>query len=279
MVRRLGRNAKFAMMDLVSRARRKIIGRHVDALLVHSRNGVFLVDAQDRGVGGMLSSRGEYGSEELQRLRSVLDPTSNLLLVGTHVGSLAIPASKFCGKLTAIEANPKTFQLLEMNLLLNGCSNVRAINLAASERAGTIPFVMSRANSGGSKRLPVNRDYAYFYDSPEIADVPSAPLDEVLDGEQVDVILMDIEGSEYFALKGMQRLLACARVLFMEFVPHHLRNVSGATVSELMSTLQPHFSSVFIPTKKAHVTRDRFVPIFQAMYDNDEVDDLLEFRK
>ena len=55
------------------------------------------------------------------------------------------------------------------------------------------------------------RDYAYFYDSPEIIKVPAGPLDDVLAGQTFDVILMDVDGSEYFALRGMQTLLAfCA---------------------------------------------------------------------
>ena len=149
----------------------------------------------------------------------VINGHSRVLVVGTHMGSLAIAASKHCSQLTAIEANPKTFRLLELNLLINGCNNVHAINIAASDKFEHVEFVMSRANSGGSKRVPLLRDYAYFYDSPEIIKVPAGPLDDVLAGQTFDVILMDVEGSEYFALRGMQTLLASAQVLFVEFVP------------------------------------------------------------
>ncbi len=272
-------NAKLSMVNAVARAKRQVIGAHVEALLVSSKNGLLLVDVDDQFVGRRLSYHGEYGLEELARLQSVIDSHSRVLMVGTHIGTLAIAAAKHCSQLTAIEANPKTFRFLELNLLINGCNNVCAINIAASDKAEQIEFVMSRANSGGAKRVPVRRDYAYFYDSPEIIKVPARPLDEVLAGQTFDVILMDIEGSEYFALRGMQTLLASAQVLFMEFVPHHLRNVAGVNVTELVATITPHFSKLLIPSKGLRVEQNDFVPALQDMYENGESDDGLVFSK
>ncbi|MGH7427267.1 MAG: hypothetical protein ACREJ4_02740, partial [Candidatus Methylomirabilaceae bacterium] len=60
---------------------------------------------------------------------------------------------------------------------------------------------------------------------------------------------MDIEGSEYFALQGMQKILAHARVLVVEFLPHHLKNVSGVTVEQFLSVIPPHFRTLTIPSK------------------------------
>ena len=276
---KLWNNTKLLVLNGMSRAKRQMMGQHVEALLVKSKNGLFLVDVEDQFVGRRLSYNGEFGWDELVRLRTAINEKSRVLVVGTHIGTLAIAASKHCSQLTAIEANPKTFRLLELNLLINRCNNVRAINIAASDKAEQIEFVMSHANTGGSKRIPVKRDYAYFYDSPEITSVPAEPLDEVLAGEKFDAILMDIEGSEYFALRGMQTLLASAQVLFMEFVPHHLRNVSGVSVADLMASITPHFSQLFIPSKNLRVPKAEFVTALQRMHDNEESDDGLEFSK
>lgn len=273
------RNAKLTLLNVMSRAKRQLVGSHVEALLVESKNGLFLVDVEDQNVGRKLSHNGEYGLDELARLLSVINDHSRVLVVGSHIGTLAIPTSERCSQLTAIEANPKTFRLLELNLLINGCSNVRAINVAASDKKEIIQFVMNRANSGGSKRVPVVRDYAYFYDSPEIISVQAQPLDEVLAGEYFDVILMDIEGSECFALRGMQVMLASAQVLFMEFVPHALRNVANVSVAELVATISPHFSKLWIPSKNVRVSEHEFVPTLQRMYENEESDDGLVFSK
>ncbi len=245
--------SEFTVKRAMSAARRALIGRHVEAVLVRGDNGIFLVDVEDMYVGR--------------------------LIVGTHVGTLAVPASKHCRSLIAIEANPRTFQLLHENLLLNQCNNVRALNIAASDKNEEIQFVLNRTNSGGSKRMPVVPDYAYFYDSPEVALVKAYPLDEVLGDSQIDIILMDIEGSEYFALGGMQQILSRASVLFMEFIPHHLRNVSGVSVDQLVGLIRPHFSTLFVPSREITVSKDRFVEVLQAMFDREQSDEGIIFKK
>ena len=60
---------------------------------------------------------------------------------------------------------------------------------------------------------------------------------------QIDLLLMDIEGSEYYALKGSPKTLAKTKNLVMEFIPHHLKNVGNINVQELLETILPHFNS------------------------------------
>jgi hypothetical protein len=119
----------------------------------------------------------------------------------------------------------------------------------------------------------------YFSDAPEVIKIKSEPLDEVFPDSQFDVVIMDIEGSEYFALRGMPRLLAGTRVLSMEFIPHHLRNVSGITIRQLAEQIDPYFTKLFIPTKNLTVGQDQFLPLLQEMYDRDESDSGLIFLK
>jgi FkbM family methyltransferase len=203
----------------------------------------------------------------------------NLLIVGAHIGAIAIPVSLHCRSVTAIEANPRSFRLLQMNLSINKRENIRAIQIAASDKAEELQFVANTLNSGGSKRMPVVRDPMYFLDSPEVTTVRGDCLDKVLSGERFETIFMDIEGSEYFALRGMQELLSQAEWLFVEFVPHHLRNVSNVTVEEFLRPIRPHFSSVFVPSKKFTGSIDHCRDILQAMYVRDESEDGIIFSK
>ncbi len=271
--------SKLTLVRAMSTTRRALIGRHVEAVLVRGDNGIFLVDVEDMSVGWRLARDGKFGTAELERLLSVVTEHTSVLIVGTHVGTLAVPASKHCRNLIAIEANPRTFQLLHENLLLNECNNVRALNIAASDKNEEIQFVLNKTNSGGSKRMPMVPDYAYFYDSPEVVLIEAHPLDEVLGGSQIDIILMDIEGSEYFALGGMQQILSRASVLFMEFVPHHLRNVSGVSVDQLLGLIRPHFSTLFVPSRDITVSKERFGQVLQSMYDREQSDEGIIFTK
>ena len=258
---------------------RKVNGPYVFALIAKTEHGLFAVDPRDSVVGRKLRMRGKYGVEEIERLKPFLTSESRVLIVGTHIGTLAIPMSNLCKEVVAIEANPNTYELLKINISLNSVSNCHAINIAASNREETIRFLLSRANSGGSKRVPKNKEYMYYYDKPEEVSVDAFSLDEYLGNDAFDVVVMDVEGSEYFALQGMQKILSKARLLAIEFLPHHLRNVSGATVAQFVSLIEPHFSRLTIPTKQMIVEAEQFLAVLSDMYERDEGDDGIIFQK
>ena len=205
---------------------RRFFGPSVRALVVRSEIGLFAVDPEDFGVGRKLRKNGRYGSDEVQRLSPYLSNDSRLLVVGAHIGTLAIPLSRVCREVIAVEANPATFELLTMNIALNGAKNCQAIQLAASDKEEMLPFVLNRVNSGGSKRLPKIDKFMYRYDHPETVQVRANSLDHQFADRSFRVVVMDIEGSEYLALRGMQDILAHCEVLMVEFLPHHLRNVA-----------------------------------------------------
>lgn len=94
-----------------------------------------------------------------------------------------------------------------------------------------------------------------------------------------DLILMDIEGSEYFALQGMPRLLSQARHLISEFRPHHFCDVAGVTAEDFIRLVEPHFDQLFIPSKKRRVPREEFHATLGRMFELDESDDGIVFSK
>jgi hypothetical protein len=90
---------------------------------------------------------------------------------------------------------------------------------------------------------------------------------------------MDIEGSEYFALQGMPRILSEAKFLMIEFLPCHLRDVAAVTVEQFVSLLSPHFSSACIAVRQQIIGREQFLPVLQEMYDRNQGDAGLIFTK
>lgn len=270
---------KQLMKRALVRIARYVNGEHTVALIAQSSNGLFAVDIEDFAVGRQLRTRGTYALTEVDQLKPHLSQTSRLLVVGAHIGSLAVPLSKLCREVVAIEANPKTFELLQHNIALNRVTNCCALNIAASDREEVIPFLLSRTNSGGSKRLPKTKAGMYYEDKPQEVSVQAYSLDAYLDDLHFDVIVMDIEGSEYFALRGMQKILAKASVLVVEFLPHHLQNVSGVSVEDFMSTIEGHFTSVYVPTKNQTFHAPDITPFLRSMYDDGLGDDGLIFTK
>ena len=246
-------------------------------LTIESKNGIFVTDPADLEVGAKLRTKGEYGTEEIARLSQLIDNNSSILIVGAHIGALAIPLAKQCLQVTAIEANPNNFELLQTNIKLNNLANITAHNIAASTKSETIQFQLNTVNSGGSKRVPVNNHYMYTYDNPKVIDVDAYSLDEYLDHDEFDLVLIDIEGSEYFAMKGMSNILSKTKNLVVEFLPHHITNVAGVELSDFLNNIPKHLTKVTIPSKKSTHPIDVGIITLSQMFDSGQGDDGIIF--
>lgn len=277
MIKPLYWRINFFLKRQKSKQIRKKLGKNVKYVIAHSENGIMATDPEDLEVGHRLRANGSFGMNEVERINQFVDKNSNVLIVGGHIGSLAIPISKSVDNCTVIEASPKNYDLLKMNILLNNCENISAYNLAASESKGKIQFQMNSVNSGGSKRLPINNKFMYRYDDPEVIEVESETLDTLLEGKKFDLILLDIEGSEYFAMKGMPTLLANCRTLIVEFLPHHLTNVAGITVEQFLENIPKQMKHLTIPSRNQTVPVEQAGPTLQDMFNNNQGDDGLIF--
>ena len=271
--------SQFNQEVAAAQAFRRMAGPYARAIITVTPQGVYAVSVEDLFVGHPLRHQGCYNPQELNVLRSMCDAQTRLLVVGAHIGALAIPLAKICRYVVAVEANPQTFELLNLNVALNHLTNFKAIGRAASNKAEPIEFVLNRSNSGGSKRKPAVHLENYFYDNPEVVKVDGARLDDLLPGEEFDVVLMDIEGSEYFALQGMQRILGTVGVLQVEFLPHHLQYVAAVSVEDFVAVIEPHFSSMFVRTKNLLVPKDQIAATLKGMYERGEGDQGLIFLK
>lgn len=111
------------------------------------------------------------------------------------------------GRVLAIEAHPATFVLLEQTCRLNGLANVIPVQCAVMDEPGSVTMVEEGPH----------RDYysvigASSAEAPT-EDVPATTLDEVCEEheiERIDLLKMNIEGAERYALQGAENALARA---------------------------------------------------------------------
>ena len=253
------------------------LGKDVKAVIVETKNGVFAVDPADLEVGAKLRKEGEYGIGEIKQISQFVNKDSSVLIVGAHLGSIAIPVADICSKLVAIEANPNNFKLLETNVKLNNTSNITIHNIAANDKEEKIRFQLNTVNSGGSKRVPIINRYAYTYDNPEVIDVEAHSLDNYLSEKEFDLVLIDIEGSEYFAMKGMADILSKTKTLIVEFLPHHIINVAGVELSDFLENIPKHLSKLTIPSKNKTCPRDEGIVTLQQMFQSGQGDEGIIF--
>lgn len=250
---------KLRLKQLLGLTRSRIIGDHVEALLTNGYNGRLLISTEDLSIGRHLAFEGEYNRTSVEQMSALVTSSSRVLIVGTHVGAILVPLAKIAQDVVGIEANPQTYDLLAKNVLLNGLSNVRVLSLAASNKNGTVEFLLSRSNTGGSKinTEATARRREFVYDRPDKVSVKAARLDDVLRGQTFDFILMDIEGSEHVALQGMPELLANAETLVVEVLPNHIEWVAGVTLSEFLLGVPAAFQYARILTDDDRKTLSR----------------------
>ena len=91
--------------------------------------------------------------------------------------------------------------------------------------------------------------------------------------------IMDIEGAEYFALQGMQDSLKKVKFLYVEYVPHHLENVSNVDKETFMKLILPHFTKAsFIKQDKAFSLENESAAFFDYLNQlqaNNNAEDIL----
>ncbi|MDB5406165.1 MAG: FkbM family methyltransferase [Rhodospirillales bacterium] len=121
--------------------------------------------------------------------------------VGANIGYDSLLASAAVGSggsVISIEASPRTFRLLSDHIRENAATNVRAVNLAVADEAGTLTLYCGAADNSGTATTMKSRGFA------EEAVVECAPLDHVLTAEErarLRLIKMDIEGGELPVLR------------------------------------------------------------------------------
>jgi len=227
----------------------------------------------------VLAQHPESLVEEIKRATQCMPVGGRALVVGAHIGTIAVPLSRSCSELVAIEPNPRAFEVLRLNAAMNGRDNMMLANFAANDKEEMIEFVVEYNNSGGSKRMPVHKDKMFFQGKTETIQVPSARLDDALSGHEFDLVFMDCEGSEYFALQGMQRILARSRALIVEFIPTHITLAAGVTIEDFLRPIKEHFNDLFVPTTGRKAVREEFQSVLEDMVANNKTDSGIVFRK
>jgi FkbM family methyltransferase len=245
----LRQSIRLVVAAFLSRLMVFIVGSHVSSMICETEQGRFAVSPSDVFVGRHLARSGRYETATLEMLLSLLPQMNegalpHVLVVGAHIGSIAIPLAHAGCLVSAIEANPHTAEILRLNILLNGLvDEVKVFEVAASDRFGTVDFLMASANSGGSKIAPPRRRFRFVFDRPVATAVVCSPLDALLPDADADLVVLDVEGSEVVAIRGMRKIMARAKYLFVEVDPDHIVNVASFSVSEFVSCVSAGFKA------------------------------------
>jgi FkbM family methyltransferase len=171
-----------------------------------------------------------------------------ILDLGANIG-LSVIAFKRAhprARVTALEPDPRLFEILKRNVHGNGFTDVTLIRGAAWHEAARIPFVPDGADggrvitrsAGAVERGPAGVQ-PRAEGSPQALEVEAVSLPELLRRETFDYVKMDIEGAERTVVPACAGLLGGVARIFVEY--HGSANERPALASVLRTLEEAAF--------------------------------------
>ena len=183
---------------------------------------------------------GEWEPDLTAWIRTRLAPGDVFVDVGANIGYYALLGAATVGPsggVVAIEASPTIFRQLQSNLARNRAQNVRAVNVAAADRRGTLQLFRGPDHNVGQSTLIAGGGY-----EPDVM-VEAAPLTEILTPPELAgtrLIKIDVEGAEWAVLQGLgaTTLTGCRAnlELIVELHPQYLAQ-QGRRAEEVVDLL------------------------------------------
>ena len=190
------------------------------------------VPVQDKYFTPSLLLQGEYEPGETVLVQNTVRPGMVVLDIGAHVGyytCLAAALTGPAGRVFAFEPMPFNRRLLQRNITGRGYSWATVVPMAVSDEPGSRDLHLNPINSGDNRLTPLEQPGRKV-------PIRTIRIDDWLPpGLAVDFVKMDVQGWEWHALKGMQRLLEKNPrvILLVEVWPAGLES-AGGNVEELV---------------------------------------------
>ena len=210
-----------------------------DLELVEIGDGLrLLVSPHDLLNAGMLRS-GSYEVHLSAALDQRLRAGDVVCAVGANIGFHVVRAARRVGPeghVFAFEAHPANAQLVARNVALNRLTNVTVLPLALSDTRGLHRHVAAQGTNGYVEPLGAT-PHGASEDSPLLQAVCLDDLRSLIG--RVDVLQIDVEGSEARVLRGATRTIEeLEPTIFSELCLGQLQRTSGTSGEEYLEPLR-----------------------------------------
>lgn len=176
-------------------------------------------------------------------IRQHLSKGATFVDVGAHEGYCSLNGARVVGptgRVIAIEANPEMVLTLQDNVRASGANvvAVEAVACTETERTTLDLFVAAQSNTGSSSLSKTNASLGGAVRA--TYKVLGRTLDAIIKEagvSRVDVVKIDVEGSEFSVLKGAQETLAKYRPVLLVELDDSLLRAMGTSSAEITSFL------------------------------------------
>ncbi len=169
--------------------------------------GFYMLLTPSEHIQQQLFWYGYYEKPLADMIKKILQPGNVFLDIGANIGyfSLLAANSEPTSKIISFEPVKNLFQKLEENVSLNDLKNITTLNVAIGEINGEKELFISAADNLGMSSFQQPENYSGKKENVKIISIDSWFRTARL--SKVDLIKLDVEGSELAALKGMQGVL------------------------------------------------------------------------
>lgn len=213
---------------------------HFDAVIPF--RGIKMKIFTGESMGRIMYYFGDWEPKQNDFFEAYIKPGMLLFDIGANMGFYSLFAATHGARSVAFEPDPDIIKnYLKFNTELNKVPDrIIIVNEAVADKAGTLKFYLHRPGSWGAGRIFKLSDE----NNPTI-DVKTNSIDfYVQKYGKPDVIKMDIEGAEVFAIEGAENLLkrGDAPLLMIEFHPGEILEATGGgiTMDMIINQLQDY---------------------------------------
>lgn len=183
-----------------------------------------------------------YEETETNLFESYIKEGDVVLDLGANIGYYTLVAAKNVGKsgkVYAFEPDPENFAYLKKNVEINNYQNVVCVQKAVSNVNGMSKLYLHKFQTGA---------YTLFGKGDDYVEIETVRLDDFFKDKnhRVDMIKLDIEGSEGIALVGAQKILKENKniKIISEILPDAMKK-SAVNTGQLFNLLIDYGFSIY----------------------------------
>lgn len=187
--------------------------------------------------------RGIYDPNLIVAVNSFLHKGSTFIDVGSNMGYFSLLASSVVGEdgtILAIEPSSRDYNRLVDNVNINQLHNISPYRLAISDKNGQAKISIACEERSALNTLGTSFGFKGV-EKISVEDVETATIDDLVQKEKItsiDVLKVDVEGSELVALRGARNSIEKFRPVIMLGANEGALNACGVDIGELKTLLK-----------------------------------------
>lgn len=216
-------------------------------------------------MGGMIFFRGSYSGEQLDIVKKVLPVDGVFMDIGANHGEFTVFAAQVAtkGRVLSFEPIKKHLERLNRNIKINNFDNVEVFPVALADKEGEFPvYDASKTFLDGTHHEGLHTLHSTSVRHETCGLVEVKVLDDVLakiELPRLDLMKIDIEGSELSALKGgVQTLEKYTPTILIE-IARETCNTAGYEMMDIVLFLRKHGYQIYKITNHSslsHIKQD-----------------------